>query len=175
MTMSERATGVEVRRCTQADIDLLTRDDPAHRAWRDVAHHRTCWRLQGEGRATYLLAWRDGAVVGRVTLLHWSKYPEVSEAYPDLWEINALEANPKGQGVGTLLIAAAEAEARQQGAGHIGLGVEPVNPGARRLYDRLGFTDWGRGTIVDVWTERDRAGEVLRRHHDTCHYLLKPL
>ena len=44
------------------------------------------------------------------------------------------------------------------GFGHqrLGLGVGVDNPGARRLYERLGYADWGHGTIVGTWVERDR-------------------
>ena len=53
--------------------------------------------------------------------------------------------------------------------------VEPDNERARRLYDRLGYRDWGRGTVVDEWAERDENGNVLVLHRDECSYLVRSL
>jgi hypothetical protein len=46
------------------------------------------------------------------------------------------------------LICAAEDIARQLGHEQIALGVGLDNPKARRLYERLGYADWGHGTVV---------------------------
>ncbi|MGA8117167.1 MAG: hypothetical protein WCA46_26335, partial [Actinocatenispora sp.] len=92
----------EIRVCTAADVRYLAgRGTP----WREMQHHERRWAMQQDGTATYLLAWRGDEPAGRCTLLARSKYPEVCEAYPDLREINALEARVPGRGVGTLLIA----------------------------------------------------------------------
>jgi hypothetical protein len=32
------------------------------------------------------------------------------------------------------------------------------NSDARRLYERLGYVDWGHGTIVGSWVDRDHDG-----------------
>jgi hypothetical protein len=61
------------------------------------------------------------------------------------------------------------------GAVMIGLAVEVSNHGARRLYQRLGYHDWGQGIVIDHWEETDAAGAVLKRNADPCHYLTKPI
>jgi hypothetical protein len=48
------------------------------------------------------------------------------------------------------------------------------NPGARRLYERLGYADWGNGTIVETWVERDRDGPPVRVS-ERLHVLVKAL
>jgi len=51
----------------------------------------------------------------------------------------AVHRDVRGQGVGTRLVQAALAHAREQGFDAVSLGVIDTNPGARRLYERLGF------------------------------------
>ena len=55
------------------------------------------------------------------------------------------------------------------------LAVEVSNHGARRLYQRLGYRDWGQGIVIDHWEETDAAGAELKRNADPCHYLTKPI
>jgi hypothetical protein len=104
-----------------------------------------------------------------------SKYELVRNSIGDAPEVNALESNTPGRGVGTLLMAYAEQEAVSLGATLIGLGVGSDNIQARRLYDRLGYVEWGRGMICDQWIERDQTGAVVAEHADECLYLTKPL
>ena len=47
-----------------------------------------------------------------------------------------------------------------------GLGVAVSNDGAHRLYQRLGYKDWGHGLVVDHWDETDSAGTVLKTNAD---------
>ena len=79
-----------------------------------------------------------------------------------------------GRGIGTALIRAAEATARRFGHNRLLLGVGVDNPGARRLYERLGYVDWGHGTIVGTWLERDHDGRPVTLS-ETCHVLVKRL
>jgi GNAT superfamily N-acetyltransferase len=129
--------------------------------------------MQEAGTAVYLLAWRGAELAGRCTLLTASKYHQVRQVLGIFPEMNALEARPQGQGTGTKIIACAENIARARGATLTGLAVEVSNQGARRLYERLGYRDWGRGLIIDEWDETDPAGRVVSTNHDPCHYLTK--
>jgi len=99
----------------------------------------------------------------------------VVKGVADFPEMNALEADPAGQGTGTAIIEAAEALSASRGARRIGLAVEIDNDGARRLYERLGYTDWGHGRVIDRWTERGDNGEPIEEHADECFYLTKLL
>ncbi|MBT9244077.1 GNAT family N-acetyltransferase [Gemmobacter fulvus] len=73
----------------------------------------------------------------------------------DLWVAEAA----RGQGLGRRLLAAVRDEAaRLWGPGYLRLTVYAHNPDARRLYDRLGFTD----RASEVWMVLDgQALEVL--------------
>lgn len=157
--------------CSADDLErLLSADLPEHVA----AEHRERFALQIAGAATYLLAWRGHQHVGRATVYADSKYEPVRQAYPRTAEINALDADPRGQGIGTALIGAAETVAKRQGYSTIGLAVEPTNAAARRLYERLGYVPWGRGQVIDEWTEHRDDGSTVD-HHDPCDYLIKVL
>jgi predicted N-acetyltransferase YhbS len=90
-------------------------------------------------------------------------------------EMNALEARPQGQGIGTALILAGQQEAKRRGPPILGLAAEVGNHGARRLYERLGYGLWEHGLVIDRWTQKDDKGRAVREHADECFYLTKAL
>lgn len=138
-------------------------------------HHEERILMQDRGEATYIVAWRGDQPCGRATLFHCSKYDEVCCLLGRFPELNALEATPQGEGIGSQIIACAESVARSMDQSLIGLAVEHENVRARQLYERLGFRDWGGGDVVDRWNERDALGVVVGEHADVCAYLIKPL
>ena len=95
-------------------------------------------------KAAVLAVEADGRYVGRVTLRHdWGdETPIIEKNFPGLPQINALEIdeNYRRQGLATMLVTAAENEARRQGFSMIGLGVEISNEPAKRLYEKLGYS-----------------------------------
>ena len=95
-------------------------------------------------KAVVLAVEADGRYVGRVALRHdWGdETPIIEKNFPGLPQINALEIdeNYRRQGLATMLIAAAENEARRQGFSMIGLGVEISNEPAKKLYEKLGYS-----------------------------------
>ena len=95
-------------------------------------------------KAVVLAVEVDGRYVGRVTLRHdWGNETSIIEKdFPGLPQINALEIdeNYRRQGLATMLVTAAENEARRQGFSMIGLGVEISNEPAKRLYEKLGYS-----------------------------------
>jgi GNAT superfamily N-acetyltransferase len=108
-----------------------------------------------------LVAWLDGHPVGDVFLdCEPAEEPEVRRQLPGVPRLDHLEVlGPlQRRGIGTALIRAGEATARRLGYEQLVLGVGLDNHGARRLYERLGYTDWGHGTVVGTWVERDHAG-----------------
>ena len=131
--------------------------------------------MQEAGQAIYLAAWRGSELAGRCTVLTASKYDEFRRLPGAFPEMNALEARPPGQGTGTKIIACAEHTAKERGAAMIGLAVAVSNDGAHRLYQRLGYNDWGHGLVVDHWHETDSAGTVLNTNADPCYYLTKSI
>ena len=95
-------------------------------------------------KAVVLVVEADGRYVGRVTLRHdWGDETSIIEKdFPGLPQINALEIDEdyRRRGLATMLIAAAENEARRQGFSMIGLGVEISNEPAKKLYEKLGYS-----------------------------------
>lgn len=73
-----------------------------------------------------------------------TRYPDVAE----LWMLSVAESW-QGLGVGSALIAALEEEASRRGHLSAQLSVEEDNPGAERLYRRLGYEPFG--TRVESW------------------------
>ena len=162
---------MDIRPATHADVDRLIErlEHPA------AQHHvRGRWDRQERGDGLYLIAHRDGEIVGQTMILRESTYAEVRAAENPA-EINGLDAYVKNQGVGTALVHAAEAVAIEWSRRTIGLAVGLDNPGARRLYERLGYELWSGPRVIDHWTEQAADGTVVRSHTDECDYLLKPL
>ena len=67
----------------------------------------------------------------------------------------------QGRGLGTNLLAEAEAEARQLGCGRAVLDVEEENENARRLYERLGYSAYGQPKTIAAGGKTHR---LLRMH-----------
>ena len=82
---------------------------------------------------------------------------------PGSWYVNVLATFPefRGQGLGTRLLERAENRAREAGARNVSLIVESENPGALRLYQRLGYQEQGRETLVKIPGEPHGGDWVL--------------
>jgi GNAT superfamily N-acetyltransferase len=109
---------------------------------------------QQRGGGVVLVAWLEGRPVGEVFLeCEPATAPEVRRHLPGVPRLDHLEVpGPfQGRGIGTALIGAAEATARQLGYVRIALGVGLDNPKARRRYERLGL--WRLGP-------RNRGGDL---------------
>ncbi|MFD0898628.1 GNAT family N-acetyltransferase [Loigolactobacillus binensis] len=68
------------------------------------------------------------------------------EAYPNEWYLDTLAVASayQHQGVGSELLAAVPAVARQQGLPKVGLNVDLANPNAKKLYSKMGYQVVGR-------------------------------
>jgi GNAT superfamily N-acetyltransferase len=136
---------MNIRPCTDADLRVLCA------RWRTPggvheAHHAR----QRAGQATYLVAWQDQEPLGS-GVLQWGGCigANARTTYPEAVELNHLQVRDRyrGQGVGSALIAAAEALAAQAGRYQMAVGVAEDNPDAERLYRRLGYRRTG---VIDV-------------------------
>jgi len=103
-------------------------------------------RIRGvldDSEAVLLVAEHAGGVVGlaEVRLTRTKDLPVlVQKTYAFLQELYVAEAF-RGQGIGTELLHAARAWARDRGAGSIRTAVVPTNDSARRFYAKHGFAD----------------------------------
>jgi GNAT superfamily N-acetyltransferase len=145
-----------IRECTAADVERLEEAYPTDANRR---HAQTVERQQ-MGECAFLVAWDGDEPLGHAEVVwHGCKTAEVRAAYPQCPEINGLRvyrADLRGRGIGTALIRSAEDRARERGFERIGLGVGDENPGAARLYERLGYDAGIRYTAV--WSDEDDAG-----------------
>lgn len=108
----------------------------------DLAKLLAGWGRRGD---VAVVAGRDGSgPLGAAWYRFWSdadhSYGYVSPSIPELGI--AVRADARGCGVGTLLLRALLAEARERGVVELSLSVERDNPAAR-LYERAGFRPVG--------------------------------
>lgn len=121
---------MRIRTLTAAELGLLADAMQA----RPLQKHRERLEQQSRGEILYLVAWEDGGNAVGHELLRWRGrlgFPQVE----DLFVLPPRRA----EGIGSLLLDAAESQARRRGFDRIGLGVAVDNDGARRLYARRGY------------------------------------
>jgi GNAT superfamily N-acetyltransferase len=133
--------------------------------------------LAGHGGAggASLLAVRDGAAVGFVSVLWVSNYPGFAERGIPLVHQIAVAGPARRAGIGARLLAAAEDLARGHGAAELGITVglfDEYGP-AQRLYARRGYLPDGRGACLG---QRPLPqGARVTMDHDVILWLTKDL
>lgn len=102
-----------------------------------TAGERTTFFAERWGPDAFIVAELDGRIVGYVRLQEKYPFPEGA----GVLSINglAVAVDVRGQGVGSVLMAAVAGEGRRRGARKIALQVHGVNTAARRLYERHGY------------------------------------
>jgi ribosomal protein S18 acetylase RimI-like enzyme len=143
---------VRVTDCRGSDLEVLERALPSRGTGahgKNFAHHET-------GRWTMLVAWADAATPAGVGVIRWST--DDADA-PKLTNLQVAERH-RGQGVGTALIAEAEARVRQRGGHRLVVDVADDNPGAARLYLRLGYVDTGH-IVESRYPYPDETGRLV--------------
>ena len=149
---------VTVTELMPADLERVDRHLPLNRLDQHV-----------KGGSTYLVAWDGGLPVGHA-LIAWRG---THLGLPELQDVFVSPAHRR-RGIATTLTRTAEETVRARGQDRISLSVSRAgNPGARRLYDGLGYVDAGVAPVrVD--------GVVMLRGEpfhadDTLVYLAKDL
>jgi GNAT superfamily N-acetyltransferase len=163
---------MEIRPASAGDLEPLVAVFGAERRF-----FADCLARQEAGGGVLLVAWLEGWPVGDVFLQRdQADEPEVRRHLPGVAMLVHLEVLGPVQrrGIGTALIRAGEDTARRLGHDRIALGVGLDNPGARRLYERLGYTDWGHGHTVASWREQ-RPGSAPVTVTETIAILVKTL
>lgn len=131
---------LEVRRLEDRDIDALNRELPV---W-SVLEYANRLRAQGRDQMVEVVAWEDGAPVGRGMVL----FPEhdgfsasaVREGCVEVRDVFVLPERRR-RGVGREIISSLEGAARERGMLRIGLavGLDDEAAPARALYEELGY------------------------------------
>jgi GNAT superfamily N-acetyltransferase len=121
------------------------------------------YATQKRGEGLYLIAWHHNTPIGHF-LLRWSgPNDEPVTKLVDITHSAFLEAGLtvyeyRKQGVATAIIQEAERLAKEKGCTCIGLEVGINNPEAKRLYEKLGYVDWGHGDFLISWEQIDENG-----------------
>ncbi|WP_439382312.1 GNAT family N-acetyltransferase [Amycolatopsis lexingtonensis] len=132
---------------------------------------------QREGRGVLLLAWLGSRPAGYVYLwLEEAEEEPIRRHLPGVALLTHLEVRPelRNRGIGQALAGAIETRLVERGHHQVALAVRTDNPAAARLYDRLGYRDWGHGVVTCVAMAVRPDGRVLR-WPERCHVLVKDL
>jgi GNAT superfamily N-acetyltransferase len=165
------AGGLEIRPGSVADLPTLVAVLGQRRWFSDqLARQRA-------GGGVLLVAWLEDHPAGDVYL---SLEPDPNQAVrrhlpgvPTLVHLEVLGPHQR-RGIGTALIHAGEDTARRLGHPRLAMGVGLDNHDARRLYERLGYTDWGHGMVEASWEEHDHSGHPVTVS-ETIHMLVRDL
>lgn len=146
----------------------LTPEDLPSCAWSGPATHlasiaRALERARG-GVVDYLAVFPPSGLPVALGGIDYAKNPGAGT----LWQL-AVHGALQSCGIGTILIQAAEQRIRARGLHRAELGVEEHNPRACALYERLGYTAYGREP--ESWDEEAPAGTITR--YDTVLTLMR--
>jgi ribosomal protein S18 acetylase RimI-like enzyme len=91
---------------------------------------------------------------------------ELEALAPDSWYVNVLAVRPplRGRGLGTKLLELAERRGREAGRAQMSVIVSDANRGARRLYERSGYSATGRRAMIkEGWENPGRDWVLLTK------------
>lgn len=94
---------------------------------------------------------------------------ELENLAPGTWYVNILAVTPeqRGRGLGTSLLRLADRLAVAHGRRGTSVIVADANSGARRLYERCGYTETAtRPMVKEAWVNRSTAWVLLRKSND---------
>lgn len=175
--LDEQAFLFEIKPAEASQLDVLEQAFSPHTLSK---YHYKRYEVQKRGEGIYLIAWHESTPIGHF-LLRWSgpqdahvmKYLDVTKtAY---LEAGGTQVDYRRKGVATALIREAERLAKEHGCTQIGLDVGSTdNPDAKRLYENLGYMDWGLGDFLISWEYVDRNG-TTGTESEIVTYMHKPL
>jgi len=157
---------IQIRKAQRSDCAALAEhlrefgnDEPAN--------VRKC-RAQDEDEGVLLVAWLEGMPVGRLWI-RWGgshEIPRIRDSHPVAATIEKcpcldeleVAGDLRGQGIGSQLINHAEMYVKERGHHQVSLTVEH-NSRARKLYERLGYSDPGIGVFHTFGTYTNDRGE----------------
>ena len=146
---------IRVRLCEQRDLEHFGPfGTPQH-----LAYCRDELRRGPEALAILLAVDSDDRPVGKLHL----DFEERATDGAALLVAAAVLPALRGRGVGTELMREAEVYAAGRGMRAIELGVEDSNPGARRLYERLGYEAFAADNCVYQGAPSPTPGVWMRK------------
>jgi GNAT superfamily N-acetyltransferase len=175
--MDEQTLTLEIKPAEASQLEVLQHEFSPDTLSK---HHDKRYEVQKRGEGVYLIAWHDHTPVGHF-LLRWSdpqdapvmKY--IGVTMTACLEAGATQVAYRRKGVATALIREAERLAKEHGCIQIGLDVGSTdNPDAKRLYEHLGYIDWGQGEFLIRWEYVERNGKT-GTESEIVTYMHKPL
>jgi ribosomal protein S18 acetylase RimI-like enzyme len=166
---------IEIRPAEESQLDSFEEQfSPNSRS----KYHYRRFAMQQNGEGIYLIAWHGDEPVGHF-LLRWDgPSDDPTGHYPHrtpCLEAGATKPALQRRGVGTRMILEGERIAREKGYRRIGLAVGSTdNPLARRLYERLGYRDWGQGEFRISWDYETKDGRK-GIESEVCIFMFKAL
>jgi GNAT superfamily N-acetyltransferase len=159
--MSEQAFTLTIKPAEASQLEVLEHEFSPDTL--SKPHYRR-YEVQQRGEGIYLIAWHDHISIGHF-LLRWSGPDDahvmqyINVTHSAYLEAGATRVAYRRKGVATALIREAERVAREKGCTQIGLKVGSTdNPEAKRLYEHLGYVDWGQGEFPTSWEYIDKLG-----------------
>jgi GNAT superfamily N-acetyltransferase len=132
---------------------------------------------QRNDQGVLFFAWLGTNPAGAVYLwLEEAEEPPIRRHLPDVALLTHLQVHQdlRRRGVGTALVNAVEQHLIGEGHVRVALAVRTDNPAAARLYDHLGYQDWGHGKVTCYAQVTLPNGNVLEVP-ERCHVLVKDL
>ena len=161
--MHEQAFTIAIKPAEESQLDVLEHEFSPDGLSK---YHYQRYEVQKQGKGVYLIAWHDHTPIGHF-LLWWSGpddtrvSPSVDVTQSAFLEAGGTRVEYRRKGVATALIREAERLAKEKGCTQIGLEVGSIdNPDAKRLYESLGYVDWGQGKFLISWEYIDRNGNT---------------
>ena len=142
---------IVIRKAEESELELLEREfSPG-----DVSrYHFQRFEEQQKGKGIYLIAWHEDVPVGHL-LVEWGGPQDqtVATQIDVRGRAYLFAVETRGEyrrrGVATKMVQEGEKLAREHGCEWTGLEVGRVsNPEARKLYEKLGYKDWGLGELI---------------------------
>jgi ribosomal-protein-alanine N-acetyltransferase len=158
-------SGLVIREALSTDMDALTRIE-AERFASDRLSRRSLGALSKSQSACMLVANRDGRPIGYAVLL-----TRRGGQSARLYSI-AVAGEEAGRGVGSRLLAAAEAVAVRRGIRRLHLEVRADNPGAISFYERMGYHP--AGEREDYYEDGMTAVLFARHLPDPARFSTRP-
>ena len=159
--MPEQAFTITIKAVEASQLDMLEHEFSPETLSK---HHSKRYEVQKQGEGVSLIAWHDHIPVGHF-LLRWSG-PDDARVMSSVNVKQSAYLSSGGtrvayrrKGGATAFIREAEQLAQAKGCVQIGLKVgSTANPDAKRLYEHLGYIDWGYGDFLMSWEYIDLDG-----------------
>jgi len=164
---------MRIRKAKKEDLKLLNKYLPVE----IPEFHENHLREQETGKSAWLIAWIGKKPVGHIQLrFDGCKEKKVRDNLRNCSHIESLGVKEeyRRKGIATKLINFAEDLSRKKRYTRIGLSVERDNDFLKKLYERRGYKDWGKGTIIEKWYELDKKGRK-KLVKEKCNYYIKGL